>query len=304
MTRADDAPTKATRLALGLGGAFALGLASYWLVRAAVVFATPESVWVAPLPARQASVAQPPVRTLDTGFDPFHRAVPVAFGPAEIGEDAPETTLNVALMGLRAGPDGSAFIRPPSGKVGVFYVGDEVVPGVSVEAVNPGFVVLDRNGALERLSIDRESVMSVPEIDPVPAILPIPGRGPGRADTSPESAPPPVTSRRIDPRTASNTPKAPRLNRITAGDLMRDISLSPVREDGRMQGFRVSSRGATDLSDYGLRGGDVLTGVNGRDLTQGRPDIAGLTRELQQTNTATLQIIRNGNPITIRVGTP
>ena len=96
------------------------------IARAAVLLATPEAAWVAPLPATPASVAEVPRPALDVGFDAFHReAAPTDLPAQDLGEDAPETTLDLELKGLRANQESpAAIVKPPSGPDRTFSIGD------------------------------------------------------------------------------------------------------------------------------------------------------------------------------------
>ena len=282
------APSRGSRLLLGAVAVLCVGAAGAMIARAAVLFATPEAAWVAPLPATPASVAEVPRPTLDTSFDPFHRdAAPVDLPEMNLGEDAPETTLDLELKGLRANADDpSATIKPPSGPDRVFGIGDEIVSGVTLEAVSPNFAVISRSGQLERLSLKEASVLSRPE-------PPAPSEATRVATTRPVSGRP--QSVRKDPRPISAT---------SAGDLLQMVSTSIAMVDGRPGGIRVSGRNGADLSQFGLRNGDIITEINGQSLVGAPGGIQGLATTLQQNNSVSVTLLRDGETITTRVGTP
>ena len=86
-------------------------------------------------------------------FDPFHRE---RIGqPVIVTEIAPETTLDLKVYGMRAdlnGDSSSAIIETPDNKQATYFVGDEIISGVTLKSVDIDFVILDRNGTNERLS--------------------------------------------------------------------------------------------------------------------------------------------------------
>ena len=283
------APSRGSRALLGAVAVLCVGAAGAMIARAAVLFATPEAAWVAPLPATPANVAQVPRPALDASFDPFHReAAPADLPAPDLGEDAPETTLDLELKGLRANADNpSAIIKPPSGPDRPFYLGDEIVAGVTLEAVSPRFAVINRSGQLERLSLKEASVLGRPEPPaPPPASL-------GGASTRPVSGRP--QSVRKDPRPLGAT---------SAGDLLQVISTSIAMVDGRPGGIRVSGRNGADLSQFGLRNGDVITEINGQSLIGAPGGVQGLATTLQQSNSVSVTLLRDGETITTRIGTP
>lgn len=127
----------------------------YLCVRTLIAFAAPESLWTLPpqneaiLPAASAQAQQ----NYSFDFDPFHRGQAPVVTP--LGEDAPETTLNLKLFGLRAGENGTAILQTPDNRQGVYSIDDEVINGVTLKSISPGFIVLSINGKLERLTFDR-----------------------------------------------------------------------------------------------------------------------------------------------------
>lgn len=142
----------------------ALGLfVAFLLVRAVLGFVSPESLWgdaeEVVLPA--AITAQQSGQTFSLNFDPFHRVASGLPVPENTGEDAPETTLNLTLTGLRAGPDGSAFLKTPDNKQAVYHIDDEIITGVTLQSVAPGYIVLSLNGRLERLTFERENKITL-----------------------------------------------------------------------------------------------------------------------------------------------
>ena len=86
-------------------------------------------------------------------FDPFFRLS---------GDNSPlvVTSLNLKLFGVRedrASGRGSAIISTPDGRQRSFAVGEEIVPGVTLVAVGPDSVTINRSGTQEQLFLDQST---------------------------------------------------------------------------------------------------------------------------------------------------
>ena len=55
------------------------------------------------------------------------------------------------------------------------------------------------------------------------------------------------------------------------------------------------------LEKYGFERGDIITSINGEDLTQQQVNLPMLWKNLKQARYANIQIIRNDVPMTIEV---
>ena len=129
------APTLATLLLLVLGGV----LAARWVT----YFAAPSES--APPPARERPQLGPAAQTLAGAH---------LFGVASSG--AAVSTLNVKLRGVFAGGGtgtGYAIVNA-GGRDQATRIGGEIVPGVTLESVHAGHVVLRRADALERVNLE------------------------------------------------------------------------------------------------------------------------------------------------------
>ena len=146
----------------------------YMIVRTVITFTNPETVWKQPSlsPAAPQTVVSRGAQNFNFTTDPFNRAaVDVPEVVEDFGEDAPETTLNLTLTGRMAGTDGTAILRTPDNKEGNYGLGDEIVSGVTLQAVNKDFIVLDVDGQLQRLTFARDNetgLMAKPEDADVP----------------------------------------------------------------------------------------------------------------------------------------
>ena len=284
-------PVKWALGALAMAG---VGLSAFWLAKAALIWTSPESEWVAPLPVTPAYTQQAAAPRLDVNFDAFHRAPEVEVVDTVIGEDAPETTLNLVLVGQRSGPDGSAYIRTPDRRQDNYYLEDEIMSGVTLEAVYPTYVVIRRATGLERLSNRDDEPLFGADTDAAPS-------QPAIRNTSAPSRP---TTPRRDPleRIRNQYQSENPLAQVAPGDILQQASLTTAVVDGKRVGMRVGARDGADLSAFGLESGDIVTTVNGIDLAEGRVDIAELYTDLQEASAVTLVVLRDGSPVTVRIG--
>jgi len=69
-----------------------------------------------------------------------------------------------------------------------------------------------------------------------------------------------------------------------------------------MQGFQITARPGADLGQFNLKSGDILTRVGPMLLDSTSPNIREL-RDLVTSGAAQdFEVIRNGAPVTIRIG--
>lgn len=250
----------------------------YSLVRAAVVWATPSVVWMPPTQAMSTQSVTPiavggasPQRRYDFQTDPFYPDVQTPTTPAAVvGADAPETTLNLTLMGRRTGADGTAILVTPDRREAVYRVGDEIIDGVILKSVTEDFIVLSQNGQIERLSFVGNEPTGLAQVS-------------------------------IETEEGANARVAP--SSITIDRLLSSVTLTRVDRDGQRLGFRVSSSSAdVRLTDFGLKDGDVLTRIGAETLTQGRPEFAVIARELSGASNFDIELLRDGAVMTINIG--
>jgi general secretion pathway protein C len=199
-------------------------------------------------------------------FDPFFRIAPQS-GPVVV------TSLSLQLFGVRqdeATGRGSAIISTPDGKQASFAVGDEIVPGVRLKAVDYDSVTIDRGGTTEQLFMDQSKGAAGAVTGPPPAPAAVP----------PVAFAPP--SRPASPSSGNAAGLEPRMN-------------------GRLvTGVTVSGLGGDIYRTAGLQPGDVIISANGRRITsveQAR-DLGGQIGA----GPIVLQVERNGRVTTVRAG--
>lgn len=142
LIRTEDKPPWPARL---LGGAELAGWALAGVVAARLLWLaiTPAG----PLGTPMAALASGPVLV---AVDPFFPAAPAAADAV--------SSLDLVLLGTRvdaASGRGSAIIATPDGSQKSVGVGEEIMPGVRLAAVEFESVTLDRGGTREQLYIDQ-----------------------------------------------------------------------------------------------------------------------------------------------------
>jgi len=209
---------------------------------------------------------QPAWRSDALTGNPFHRQS-AATGVAVSSQQAPETNLSLQLFGIRAGDGavgGAAIIANANNPQNTYLVGQDIMPGVRLEKVSPGHVLIRRNGVIERLSLDKEK-------DGVSSL----------ADAEGLTTPPAVVEdgwKRIA---------------LDNGNLLSEIQLGPRQGQGEGGLVLISAKTSGLLERLGLAPGDVLLSVNGAALTNVAM-LATVADAVRDAERVTLEIERNG----------
>ncbi len=243
----------------------------YLLIRAVMLFAAPSSHWVQPeVRVRGAQNEAAATLAVDPNFDPFYPGGSEN-APRQDFEDAPETTLNLKLFGRITGTPARATIQTPDGTQKGYAVGQEIMSGVTLEAVNPDYVVISQNGALERLTIeDRGGVMSVVQPEP---------------EDAPDVDLDELDDIEFDP-----------------AKFLSEMQIEPVQDGGFITGYRISARLPTaDLSRFQLENGDIITAIGGEDITKGRPEFGRLFQKANIAGRLDLDVLRGGRAMNISI---
>jgi general secretion pathway protein C len=191
------------------------------------------------------------------------------FGSAGVkaSGDTPQTTMPLTLAGVIADKDpnkGQAIIGENAMAAKLYAVGGAIPGGARLHAVYADRVLLERNGAIEALSLPRNQ----------PA-----GGGPiGAAGAS---------------NIGSRLGAAAAANPTLLAGLVR---IQPVFTQGKLSGYRIfpgGAKGNAAFTQLGLKPGDLIEAVNGTAL-----DDAGRAMEVLQTLSssaaATVTVSRNG----------
>ncbi|MEH6695663.1 MAG: type II secretion system protein N [Hyphomonas sp.] len=198
--------------------------------------------------------------------------------------DAPATSLNLSLRGVRAVAAEAgeanplqvsiAIIKTPDGRALTYNPGDTIIDGVTLDRVLTDRVLIRKGGALETLMMESNA-------DAL-AVLSMPGQE-GMIQGGQRL--PVVESR---PATIDRA-------------LLASLNISPVVEEGNLVGYRLTTPGsAAVLSGTGIESGDILTTLDGtpvRDI-----DMQSVTERLARSPEISM-MVRRGNadvPVTLR----
>jgi general secretion pathway protein C len=225
-----------------------------------------------PLPLPKAAMVPVAQQTASLG-EPF-----VVKNPFPVAGDAPiaaggapevaDTTLDLTLTGVWAARDGgSATIETPDGKQSRYAVGDEIVDGVTLEAVYTDQVIINRAGVRESLRF--ESKTSTPAQQP-----------------------------RKTNRNAGNAPaRSPSTANRSIGDFLR---LAPgTDESGKLVVDIYAARNRNVFYQYGFRDGDRLVSINGAPPPTNPAALSAAIGAMQRQGDAVIVVRRNGREIPV-----
>ncbi len=268
-----------------------IGLALYFLARATIAFLAPESLWDAP-PSTQVIAGQTSAQTgvrLNLNFDPFHRNQTIVDDIIEVGTDAPETTLNLKLFGRRVGPKGSAVLQTSDGAQKTYSIGDEIIDGVTLKAVHPGYIVLSQSGRIERLTFERESETSLLTPDTA-------------SDDGASLLIPTINQSASVQATFTSDMKAiPKTLDMNA--FLEGVNFAPAMNNGKLAGYRITPKsGFINLTDIGLSSGDIITRIGGIDLASPTLNPASIPSKLSGKSQIPLTLIRDGQTVSLTLG--
>ncbi len=197
---------------------------------------------------------------------------------SEIMPDAPETTLNLKLVGLRAATGdalGAAMIVTPDNRQSLYAPGDEILDNVYLDRVLTDRVILKKGDVLESLLRDGHEGK----------LLVIGGEEVESAERETTSTPEPALETR------------PPLERQA---FIQGVRLNPVREDGRTTGYKIVPRNdAGILQQVGLQDGDIVTVINGTRIADiDTTEVFGLIGAASQLD---MEVLRGEESIPVRI---
>lgn len=250
-----------------------LALLAWQLARLVWAIVTPVSPLGAWRPADTGvAVAAPGILG---GFDPFFRL------SADSGA-AVVTDLDLKLYGVRADQAtgrGSAIVGLPDGRQSSLAVGEQIVPGVTLQAVRMDGVTILRGGVPQQLFLDQSRPAHALGADPV-------GAGP----------PPPPIIGLSRPSGGSDAPAG-----IVPSALAAQIGAAPRIAGGRIDGFTLQPRGdGAAFRAAGLQPGDVLVTINGARVLNA-DNVAALPDLIGHGPQATLEVERGGRIVPLSV---
>ena len=242
----------------------------------------PESAQWRPLPAQangaRSSSSGPNVEAIVAAHLFGQYQAPANPQAAQLSS-APDTSLNLTLMGILAGSDENdsrALIGQQSGEELPYSIGQDIVSGVSLQAIFPDRVILSRNGSLETLRLDKDS----PSTSTAPPVV-------QQSEASSASA----QMAQIRDQILQDPSKA--------GEFIRVQPASAA--GGGTKGYRIyPGKDRALFSSSGLRPGDLVTAVNGIQLDDGQKALQTLN-DLKSAGSVTLTLERGGQTQTVNV---
>ncbi|MEM7304719.1 MAG: type II secretion system protein GspC [Pseudomonadota bacterium] len=258
------------------------------------------------IPATPPKLVAPPPPRPDYGHQVARlhlmgKAVAVNQAQLQLEEDAPDTSLNLTLSGVLAlgRGDGYAIIEDQARKHKFYQIDDEVISGVTLNSVYSDYVILNRSGRNEKLSLPRATAKGLENIN-------------RNTNSQKQSALPPVTKQTPQQQAYAEFGVEPEDDDsllVDIEDLLEDptslpdyVSISASSDaNGAFQGYRVEpadTEGATLFYDLGLMDGDIVVSIN--DVKLDNPNKASQALEkLVSSNSIELTVLRAGTPITV-----
>lgn len=199
-------------------------------------------------------------------------AAPVVVAPQEDHENLAETRLNLSLKGTIASPNPDtaiAIIADARNEEKVYVIRDTVAAGVTLHAIYPDRVVLNRGGTLEVLKLPKEFPQGTTRV---------------LRDATTAS------------RTATNPQSLQTVISQNATKLADVIRPTPYYVSGQMQGYRVyPGRDRRQFAALGLRPGDLIKDVDGAALTDPQ-QATQIFQSLGDKEQVSVTVERNGQP--------
>jgi len=195
--------------------------------------------------------------------------------------EVPETKLNLVLKGVlsaeTAGLASAIIAQGQAGNEDIYSVGDRMPGGVLIQEIHPEYVVLERNGQLETLKLQKES-----GLDEINSSF---SQSSLSSIQSPAKA---LTEIR------SNILKNP----TSFGDYALPVV---VKENGKQIGYRLQPQQKGELlSELGLESNDVITQINGIKLDDPQNGISAL-RKLSTATNLDIVVKRNGAEVPLNI---
>ncbi len=200
-------------------------------------------------------------------------------------QNTPDTSLNLTLSGVLAlgAGEGYAIIQNESKKHKYYHVDDEITSGVTLNSVHADYVLLNRSGRNEKLSLPKATPSGTMQLE----------------NTASRPAP---TINQVDPDEES-TSLSTLKQQLTKNpsSLANHISISSANDSstGKFIGYRVNPNGDSSLfEDLGLMQDDVVVSIN--EIALDNPNKATQAfQKLVQASKLQMTVLREGTEITL-----
>jgi general secretion pathway protein C len=199
--------------------------------------------------------------------------------------EVPETKLNLVLKGILSAETAalaSAIIaQGQAGNEDIYSVGDRMPGGVLIKEIHPEYVVLERNGQLETLKLQKES-----GLDDINSSISL---------SSDQSS---LSSIQSPARALTEIRSNILKNPTSFGEYALPVV---VKENGKQIGYRLQPQQKGELlSELGLESNDVITQINGVKLDDPQNGISAL-RKLSTATNIDIVVKRNGAEVPLNI---
>ena len=241
---------------------------------------------VAPPPVTPTNIKPQPRANHDRKIAQLHlMGKPAPASSVKKVENAPETTLNLKLLGVLAGGKeyGYAIISSGANTIKHYALGDDIPGGATLHAVYSDRVILERDIRMETLRLPRANAKGFNQ----------------KTKTKPK---------------ATNTQSSPTSNSDnfeSLGQFRQEIMKNPVRltefinaapensPDGAFMGYKLTPSKNTDMFyQLGLQPGDVVININGITLDAPNKGPEAM-QSLATASEVTMIVMREGTELTL-----
>ena len=226
----------------------------------------------------------------------FGKAKAVKVQQVSAVTNAPETKLNLTLTGVVASTtedDGAAVIANRNTQ-STYGIGEKIEgTQATLNRVFADRVIISNRGMKETLMLDGIDFSKLST----------------QANTSNSNAAFLPARQTIPKNVVKTVEQGPSLESIAQlrsqpEKFIDFINVTPVRNDGELKGYRVSpGKDAALFNDTGLQTGDVITYINGLDLTQPREAVEAM-QALRESDNLEIAVLRNDQPMTLSLSLP
>ena len=232
---------------------------------------------------QQSPILQEKTKAISS-MDTLFQEVPL-FGQAQVEEKKVKKSvavvaskLNIKLVGTVVAGKKSAAMVMVSGskKQQVFFLDEEVQPGVRLKQVEAAAIVVDNRGKMERIELQAgKQLVSAPS-------------NTVQAPRFQQRTKLPLTNRRLDKQKLQKQMR-------NFSTLLSQARVTPHFTNKKPDGFMISNIVKGSLyEEIGLINGDIIKKVNGESVT-GAEQAMRMYRELQNATFIDVEIERNGS---------
>ena len=212
-------------------------------------------------------------------------------------QDAPETNLNLTLTGLvssTAEQEGAAIIEN-RGEQNTYGIGEKIDgTRAVVKEVFADRIIIDNSGRMETLMLDGHDFTSVKAITPGANNIIKPAVVNGPQDRM----------RKPAPALTEDTRAAAMALRASPAKFTDFIAIQPHRESGEIAGYKVNpGKDPTLFKEAGLQPNDILTEINGLDLTDIQQSMEAM-KMLRSAEYLEITLSRDGSETTLSLELP